>query len=446
MKPFSSCVCTYPPAWLVLALNTALMPSDARAQEPPPDAPTQELSRAVPVPEAPPAPEPELTGRIERIDIEGNERTQEVVILRALRIQAGELLTAGATEELKRRLLNLKLFEHVEVRTRQEGDGVALRIKVEERWTLLPIPMFTSSNGQWQAGLFLLESNVFGLHKLFVLGAMAGNRGGNVFSLYKDPGIRGSRWTGTLFAQYAKLDRERRVRDIVVDEYTDRRLDVSGVLGHQLTPELNVGAGLFGIFNRPLRANEDEPAPERSHAQGVSAVAEYLGQDFHFFFNEGLFARLNLRQGFDLGSGSRDYRQATLTAAYTHALFGNHALTLSGTLDYVDGDSTLDAVLLGQRTGTRGFTLATLWAEQAAIATLEYQVPLWSPSLATFTAHAFIDAGHVEWRNTVTRYVAPGAGLRMYLRSVAVPALGLDVTRAPQTRELVVSFAAGLSM
>ncbi|MCP3103368.1 BamA/TamA family outer membrane protein [Myxococcus sp. K15C18031901] len=444
----SGTFCPIPPqAWMLLALQLMGMPDVAHAQEAPSQPAVEvEVSQVASPPEGP-LPEAELVpGRIERIDIEGNARTQDAVILRALRTLPGELLTRDAGPELKRRLLNLKLFKSVAVRSRPEGEGVVLQVQVDERWTLLPIPMFTSSKGQWQVGLFALETNLFGLNKTFVLGALAGNRGGNVFSLYRDPGIAGTRWTASLFGQYAKLDRERRVRDVVVEEYTDRRVDASATLGYQFLPELNVGAGVFTLLNKPLPRAAGGVAPERSDVFGVSVSAEYLGQDFHFYFNEGPLARLSFRQGLEAIGSTRAFRQVSAFAGYTLSVFGKQSLTLLGSFERVWGDPTVHALLLGGRTGSRGFTKETLWAEQAATATLEYQVPLWSPSMATFTAHAFLDVGRVAWKNARLRYAAPGAGLRVYLRSVAVPALGLDFTREPQTGEFVVNFAAGLSM
>ncbi|MFY1828472.1 FtsQ-type POTRA domain-containing protein [Myxococcus fulvus] len=391
------------------------------------------------------APPPKLlTGRIERIDIQGNSRTQESVILRAMRLAPGDVLTQADGDEVKRRLLNLQLFKSVEVQTHAEGTGVGLQVTVEERWTLLPIPVFASSKGQWQAGVFAVESNLFGLNKTLVAGGMAGNRGGSLFSMYRDPSIGGGRWTGLLAFQFAKTDRERQVRDVVRDAYTDRRFDLSGTLGYQVTPELNVGAGWFSLVNKPLSSKlGTTTTPQRGQAHGVSVSAEYLGQDFHFYFNEGLVARALYREGLDFLGSSRALRQVSLFASYTLPVFGRHALTLTAQHAQSKGDAFLDAQLLGARTGSRGFDAGRLWGETSSSATLEYQVPLWSPKLATLTAHAFVDVGRVEWQGSLLRYATPGVGIRAYVREVAVPAVGLEVSRNPLTGDIVTSAAVG---
>ncbi|MCE9669048.1 BamA/TamA family outer membrane protein [Myxococcus stipitatus] len=389
-----------------------------------------------------PAPR-QLTGRIERIELRGNTRTQDSVLLRAMRMTPGDVLVTGDVDELKRRLLNLKLFKSVEVLTLPEGAGVGLQVTVEERWTLLPIPVFSSSKGQWQAGVFAVESNLFGLQKTLVAGGMAGNRGGSLFSMFRDPGIGGSRWTGLLAFQFAKTDRERRVEDVVVDAYTDRRFDISGTLGYQVTPELNVGVGGFSLINKPLASKDGGPAPQRGEVHGVSASVEYLGQDFHFYFDEGLVVRALYREGLDFLGSTRELRQVSLFASYTLPVFGDHALTLTAQHQQTRGDAFLDAQLLGGRTGSRGFASGTLWGETASAATLEYQVPLWSPQKLTLTAHAFVDVGRVEWKDSLLRYAAPGLGVRVYVRDVAIPAVGIEFTRDPQTGDVVTSAAVG---
>jgi outer membrane protein assembly factor BamA len=435
------------PALTATALVAALAPVTAGAQELPPDAPKEALSplEAPAIPEEAPRRE-EGPSRVERIEVKGNTRTQDLVILRALRMSPGDEVKPDMQGELKRRLLNLRLFKSVEVLTQPGTTGVVLHVVVEERWTLLPVPFFSSGKNRWQAGIFALESNLLGLHKMLVAGGVLSNRGGSAFALYKDPGILGSRWTGDLSFLFSRSDRERYQDDVITGSYEDQRLDLGGVLGYQLTPELNVGAGGFSLTNRPSPREGYTLAPPRSSVHGVAVAAEYQGQDFHFYFNEGLSARVRYREGLDFLGSARELHQVSLSASHTQAVFGNHSLTFSGAYERSKGDPILDAVLLGGRTGSRGFVNAGLWAEEAGMFTTEYQVPFWSPRFATFTAHAFVDVGAVRWNSHPTRYVAPGAGLRAYLRNLAIPAVGFELIRSPDTGKLVTNVAVGFAL
>jgi hypothetical protein len=47
------------------------------------------------------------------------------------------------------------------------------------------------------------------------------------------------------------------------------------------------------------------------------------------------------------------------------------------------------------------------------------------------------------WRGERTRYVAPGAGVRVYIRNVAVPAFGIDAAWSSAGGGLATSFFLG---
>ncbi|HYG69603.1 MAG TPA: POTRA domain-containing protein [Anaeromyxobacteraceae bacterium] len=383
---------------------------------------------------------------VARIEVTGNTRTRTDVIVRALRLEAGDVVSVEALPELRRRVLNLRLFSAATVELRPAEDGAVLEVAVEERWTLLPFPFFSSSGGRWQAGLFAVESNLLGWNKTLVAGGMVSNRGGSAFGLYRDPAIRGSRWTSALSLSWSDTDRERVRRDVVVDSYTDQRFEASAVVGRRLTPELEVSAGGFSVINRPEPREGFALAPPRGEVHGVQLAVEYEGQDYRDWFDEGLAARLRVQEGLEPLGSTRTFRRVSLAAEYTRALPLAHTFTVRASGDLVEGDPVLDALQLGARPGSRGFTQNGLWAEEAATLGAEYQVPIWRPRWGTLTANLFVDLGVARWLGHGTDWAAPGLGLRVYLRNVAIPALGVDVTRAPDTGELVTSVAAGFSL
>jgi outer membrane protein insertion porin family len=73
---------------------------------------------------------------ISNIVLEGNDFTQDYVILREIEVQPGDIFTPEAAEEIRYNLTRLGLFSKVEVRTSEEGTRIAERtlvIRVEER-------------------------------------------------------------------------------------------------------------------------------------------------------------------------------------------------------------------------------------------------------------------------------------------------------------------------
>ena len=81
------------------------------------------------------------------IEVTGNERTAREVVIAALRVQPGDGVPDEILPVLRQRVLNLRLFREVEVTKRPSGKGVVLSVAVEERWTLLPIPILGASSG-----------------------------------------------------------------------------------------------------------------------------------------------------------------------------------------------------------------------------------------------------------------------------------------------------------
>ncbi|MDY7233046.1 BamA/TamA family outer membrane protein [Hyalangium rubrum] len=414
-----------------------------RAETTTPETPpaAQPLERDETTPEAPPT-----VRSLERIEVTGNTRTHPDVILRALGVKEGEPVSTEDVPELERRLINLRLFSAAKVALRPGASGVVLEVGVVERWTLLPVPFFNSSQGRTQAGLFLVETNLFGRRKQLAAGGTYSNRGSNGFVFYRDPSLGGSNWTLSASTFLGVTDRERVPVEVVLDSYRDARYEASAQLGYQLTRELNVSGGLFGRILRPKARDGFATAPPPGgEAYGVTASADYQGQTFRFFFNEGLNARLQVDEGLDL-AGSLPYRRVQASATYTHAVLGDHTLSFSGSFELSHGNPFRDTILLGGRMGSRGFVQGGLWAEEATTFTAEYQLPLWKPGWGVLTANAFVDAGVARWQGDPLTYATPGAGLRVYLRNVAIPALGVDVTRAPTTHEVTVSVAAGVSL
>jgi len=365
-----------------------------------------------------------------RIEIIGQRRTSERTIRRALRLAPGDPYRADQAAVLAQRLMNTRLFRSasVEAVPDEGGDrpGVALRVRVAERVALVPVPVVAASRGVFTAGLTILDSNLFGGGQQLVVGGLGSNRGANGFAFYRDPGVAGSRWLLALEAQAQDVRRERFERRTRVEAFRDRRLDLGAGSGLQLDERWAVRAGWFEAHEESLPTPGVTPPPRAGTIHGPSAELELTADRYRLYYADGLSGRARLRQGVRLAGGDREVRQASALLTWAAAGPRDHAVSVTVAADDVHGDPFLDALRLGGRPGSRGFVSQGLWAERAATAALEYQVPVWKPRWGVVTLAGFTDAGVVRWRSHTTRYLAPGAGLRLYLRNVAIPVLGFD--------------------
>ncbi|MDA3780095.1 MAG: hypothetical protein PF487_07765, partial [Bacteroidales bacterium] len=136
---------------------------------------------------------------VNNINVEGNIKTKEFVILRELEFAVGDKILiinlSEITESSKQNLLNTSLFNFVSISVNYGDDSlINVSIKLEERWYLWPYPIFEQAdrnlsafinNKDWSKvdyGLYLLSSNFRGQNETLKLKAITGYNGW--FSLY----------------------------------------------------------------------------------------------------------------------------------------------------------------------------------------------------------------------------------------------------------------------
>ena len=384
-------------------------------------------------------------GQVGKLTVEGNSRTADAVIRRATRVREGDPSWPEMVTDVQQRVFNLRLFEEVEVVPEPNGDAVDLTIRVKERWTLLPIPFFGASGRGVQGGVFVLETNLFGWNKTLALGGSYGTKGGTAFAFYRDPSVHGTDFLVRGSARYADLVREQFDGQDLAFAYRDQRFDVSLSGGYQILPWLAVYLGWYASVVDG-ETEPDQPAPpEGGTVHGWTAEVEVRAQDFHLYFNEGFLGRLQARQSVTALGSDRDVLELSGLMQYTSALFGDQSTSLTLQAGLTDGDAILDAILLGGQPGTRGFERLGLWAERAVTLTLEHQIPVLRFGWGIWTLNAFAEVGAVEWRDRTTRFFTPGLGFRLYLRRIAIPAVGLDVAYSTADRRVLVIANLGLS-
>jgi outer membrane protein assembly factor BamA len=381
---------------------------------------------------------------IRGVEIAGNEHTAEEVIRHALGVSPGDPFDQESVPRLEQRVRNLRLFTSVSIQPIEEEErSVVLLVTVQERWTLLPVPVFVSSKGSTGAGLFLLESNLFGRGKQLSIGGVITTQGTNARAAYRDPGVSE---TPLLFAadfSRTNMTREQYAGSSLVYSYQDQRYDFGARAGWSFSDRLSIYGGWFALLVDATQVPGNAAPPTGPPVRGLATEIEYRDQDYHLYYLTGYSFQARYRQGVSWLASDRSLRQMAATASYSARGFSDHALSLTLNFENSKGDPVIDAIRLGGRPGSRGFTLGGLWAETATTFTAEYQVPVWWPSWGVMTSAAFLDAGLTRWQGTPTNYVAPGVGVRLYLRRIALPALGLDIAQATGMRSPVVSVATG---
>ncbi|MCA1754614.1 MAG: hypothetical protein LC641_07955 [Spirochaeta sp.] len=388
---------------------------------------------------------------VEELEVIGAKRTREATIRRIIDVELPAPVAEVDLERVRERLLRSGLFVNdLEVAlVPSENGNYRLRLELEDRWTLLPLPIAGYSDGGWIAGLALIESNLLG-SGTFLL---------SVTTLQGDGAALDS-WSGTLGVSGGALQRGsikpsiflsggRGEEEFVFSEGTAYRrflqTRLSGRLG--LSYELNDAYELSSSaaiswndvdtdYSDSLRA----PDSTLYYLQGFSLEAE--SRRFNTFFFAGPSANIRYRHGFPL-SGEEHFDAASISLDYTAAPFGRHKLLIAASGNIGNEPPTELSGLGG--TGYRTLPSRGSVATRAAAAALEYEFPVLSRSWGTFTLLGFGEGGSYKPDGEWQEFYGPGAGFRLYLARVAIPALGFNMAYNIVENEFVGSVSLGMA-
>ena len=114
---------------------------------------------------------------IERVLIFGNDKTKQEVILREIPYQFPAKLDVEDLQQIQNRLMNLFLFNRVELGLIGHGDSKILVIQVSESWYVYPLPILFINDRDWDKisyGFSISHSNFRGMHELLAASGWLG--------------------------------------------------------------------------------------------------------------------------------------------------------------------------------------------------------------------------------------------------------------------------------
>jgi outer membrane protein assembly factor BamA len=115
--------------------------------------------------------------KIDSIEVEGNDITEEFIILRELTFGIGDTVTLTTLNYNKERIFSLGIFNKVELKIESENGKNILNIMVEESWYIYPIPFFSIKDNDWDKfsyGVAVLIKNFRGRNETLTGSAALG--------------------------------------------------------------------------------------------------------------------------------------------------------------------------------------------------------------------------------------------------------------------------------
>ena len=124
------------------------------------------------------------TGIISSIEVIGLNRTRPHIVTQPLEKFLGLERTAFDQNEVFAVIMDMGILEPISAELVDNEDGLTLLVTVMERWAFFPLPLIIARSGEFNAGIFVLDNNAFGLRDTAVIGGMYGSFGWSAMAMY----------------------------------------------------------------------------------------------------------------------------------------------------------------------------------------------------------------------------------------------------------------------
>jgi hypothetical protein len=368
------------------------------------------------------------SARVTQLSISGLERTQLHVVEYQLRKFIGREAAGLDLNEVKAAVLDTGILEplSVETQVRFDGNGYILKVAVEEKWSIIPLPMFSYSSDSVTAGGIILDSNAFGLNDQFAAGGSYITGGWNALATYthipsrdRFPG-----WSiGGLYSREERRDTNQKDEDL-------RRFSLDTIIasfGFQYSLSAQLEASLDFAFHQRTIRDSDDPLRipgDDARATGVSPEISWTES----FWDGYLLSRRNatLAYTFMAGTGSPSFHSVSLETIYEQSLIPGFRISLQSGILYSPGAS----VLFEEDPGAALVDILpdNFSARSYAGLSLGLEKYLYKFSWGTVS---FLAAWQTVWSEGSVLGAEFDQGvagfLRLYLSKIALPALGLGM-------------------
>ncbi|HEX8704144.1 MAG TPA: BamA/TamA family outer membrane protein, partial [Myxococcaceae bacterium] len=402
------------------------------------------------------------------------------------RLAPGDTIAPEELTRVERRLLTTGLFKEVRVSTQSTVPGrVKVLLQVEDKASWVIAPTFAVSNGNIGGGVLYAESNLWGRSKKFVAAAQVSTAETGLFVGFLDPNLFG--WPPLRFSAEAQIrsDRVEEFQPGASDDTPDlaRRTRLNSAhtaaeLSAMIYERVRVAAKYRLMFIDAYSPAEDMPVTEPAFEPGS------IQRDASLRLMVGIDTRQNLHavmEGINVEGAVEwsdpgvwsNFRYKRFGLLYRHGLrfFEEHNLVLRG--EAVAGtDLPFHQELVSGGNSLRGYVYRQFRGDTRLSLTAEYHFPLFTIKSLAFRGVGFSDTGLLMWRKIpadrqlrdingrVVRGYLPkaedglggatmaqgvGVGLRLYLRSVVLPLVGVDVAYGVNANEFRFYLVAGVS-
>jgi outer membrane protein insertion porin family len=445
--------------------------------------------------------------RIKEILVVENTKTTDDTVLYLAGIEEGDDWDQETQEKVKRDLVSSGLFKEVDVfsEPHPKGGGVRVTIIVKDKHSWVVAPTFYNQPTNTGGGLGFGENNMFGENKKLLLYGQVATGDTFFIGAYVDPSIAGTpfNWQADVFLRYERvIEYSAPTRFIIDDEHPVdpvRRskmmyLNVGGKVGVTVLRALQLEERIRGakvafyknslhddaLGDETLVCGEACPTAEETDVEVSGAIPE-PGSEGWDVSSETTLTFDHRANWYGITTGSKvqlsyetsipgfdfDYWYATLNFMRARRYFKRTNFIIRGTAGY-GRDLPFQQEYTGGGTSLRGYENKQFRGDVKLGTNMEYSIPFFTIKGWAFRGLVFHDSTYVafldiEDDDTFRHYLpnadvtaknvsnlapwknAVGAGVRLYVRQIVLPLLGLDFGYGLESGGIEVYLAIGLT-
>jgi outer membrane protein insertion porin family len=404
--------------------------------------------------------------RIVGFAVRGDTKLAESTAVTLSHFDLGDAITSRDIPRIEQAFLSSELFESVKITLEDAPGGVLVVATLVDKHSWIIAPTLFLLPGNRAFGVGFAENNFQGKNQKTLIYGQLGTRESLFFGTFLDPSIDGTQinYRADLYAYRRDISEYANPTDDATDASiarvtTTTYLGGGLLVGYRIAWWVNPDIRLRGAY---VRFRPDDPAMLAPQHDGwdVSVQPRLTLDARHHRYGVtwGPYLQLVL-DGSIPGLDDYDYSSIILRAYYSWRLFEEHQLQIRTGLAAGKHLPLHEEFTLGGVPDLRGYSVDRFRGDRRVFGRVEYSVPLAKWKFFAFRGIGFWDTGSIgfhsprsdraylpgqqvgidRWRNDV------GAGLRIYLKNIVLPLLGLDVGYGIEGRDPKIYFEVGLT-
>lgn len=390
------------------------------------------------------------------VNVTGLQRTKKKVVVNSINVNKNATLEDFNPYLAVNNLQKKGIFSSLDLDYSKNAKGeVDINLHLEDKWTLIPIPIISSSSERSSVGLMLIETNFLGLQKMLAVGGVYSSTGSSAVLIYRDPKVLDTNISFIILtALKSSILKSSTLEGVLYQEY--KSLDKTMMMGF--------GYEFNDNFKIETKSSYTKVLIDDGYKYILNTINDYEIidyaisatldlQNYQEYFNYGFYSKVDAINSTINSSDNKDnFSYGDLDLSYSVKAFKKSRLKLQTKT----GGGEIPFIAQSRNGGKTGFM--SLPSETLAIKnyanytiTMEHSIYASSWGLASFSyfwENGIFNGGlkeNLENNNEYQYYYAPGVGIQVYLKDIAIPAIGFTYAQNLVTNKGYFKFVAGLS-